>query len=923
MDKNYQPKAIEKKWYDQWEKEGNFQAGKSDGVTYTIMLPPPNVTGTLHMGHGFQQTLMDLLIRYHRMMGDDALWQVGTDHAGIATQMVVERQLAQEGKSRHDLGREAFIEKIWQWKAQSGNQISNQMKRIGASADWNRERFTMDEGLSDAVKEVFIRLYEEGTIYRGKRLVNWDPKFLTAISDLEVISEEEEGFLWHIRYPLVNGEGHLTVATTRPETMLGDMAIAVHPEDERYQHLIGQMVELPLCDRQIPIIADDYVEKDFGTGCVKITPAHDFNDYEVGMRHDLTLFNILTKDAKINENAPKVYQGLGRFEARKRIVEDLEAIDLLDQVKPHVLKVPRGDRSGEVIEPFLTDQWFMKMDGLAKPAIDVVKNGKVKFVPQNWQNTYFEWMNNIQDWCISRQLWWGHQIPAWYDSQGNVYVASNEEEVRKKYAISPEEILTQDHDVLDTWFSSALWPFSTLGWPNRTEDLKKYYPTNVLVSGFDIIFFWIARMVMMGLKFMDDVPFDTVYITGLIRDSEGKKMSKSKGNVLDPVDLIDGIDLDQLVEKRTFGMMQPQLKTKVEKATRREFPEGIDAYGTDALRFTFTALASTSRDINFNVNRMEGYRNFCNKLWNAARFVMMNVESKTIAKKNTAMKLGICERWIWHKFNEVVAEAHRHIAQYRFDLLAQVLYEFIWNQYCDWYVELAKTSLNSDSVTEKDKESIRYTLVYILEQSLRLLHPVIPFITEEIWQQFKPLTEIVSGNLIQQKYPYYQNELVDEDADKVIHWLKRVVTEIRTIRAQMNVKPSKSISLVFKGASEMDKAYAEINEYLIKSLAKIDNIHFAETDEEIEASASGLVGKLELHIPLAGLIDVKAETDRLMNERDKVLKELARLNGKLSNEKFIANAPEIVVEKEKEKLKLAQIKQESIDQQLEKLTSLA
>ncbi|MCF6765436.1 valine--tRNA ligase [Thiotrichales bacterium 19S3-7] len=923
MDKNYQPKSIESKWYEAWELSGDFKTGNANVANYTIMLPPPNVTGTLHMGHGFQQTLMDLLIRYHRMMGDDTLWQVGTDHAGIATQMVVERQLAQENKSRHDLGRDAFIEKIWHWKEQSGDQISKQMKRLGASADWSRERFTMDEGLSNAVKEVFIRLYEEGIIYRGKRLVNWDPKFLTAISDLEVISEEEEGFLWHIRYPLVDSQGYLTVATTRPETMLGDMAIAVHPEDERYQHLIGQEVELPLCDRTIPIIADEYVDKEFGTGCVKITPAHDFNDYEVGMRHELTLLNILTKDAKINTNAPKVYQGLGRFEARKQIIADLEAIALLEKVQPHALKVPRGDRSGEIIEPFLTDQWFMKMDQLAKPAIDVVKTEKVKFVPKNWENTYFEWLNNIQDWCISRQLWWGHQIPAWYDTQGNVYVGTSEVEVREKYRIQADEPLVQDEDVLDTWFSSALWPFSTLGWPNKTDALQKHYPTNVLVSGFDIIFFWIARMVMMGLKFMDDVPFDTVYITGLIRDSEGKKMSKSKGNVLDPVDLIDGIDLDSLIKKRTFGMMQPQLKAKVEKATRREFPEGIQAYGTDALRFTYTALASTSRDINFNINRMEGYRNFCNKLWNAARFVMMNVENQAIAQGDSSMKLAIAERWIWHQFNEVVAQSHRHIAQYRFDLLAQVLYEFIWNQYCDWYVELAKASLNSHTITDKDKEVIRYTLVHILEQSLRLLHPVIPFITEEIWQQFKPLTAISDGNLIKQKYPLYSNELIDKDADKVIDWLKNVVVEIRTIRAQMNVKPSKHVALILRNASEIDKAYAEINDYLIRSLAKVDQVNIVEVDQEIEASASSVIGQLEIHIPLAGLIDIEKETNRLMNERDKVLKELARLNGKLSNKNFVANAPEAVVEKEKEKLKLAQIKQESIDHQLEKLTSLA
>lgn len=926
MDKNYKPDAIENKWYEIWEEKGLFTANKNSQTPYTVMLPPPNVTGTLHMGHGFQQTLMDLLIRYHRMMGDDALWQVGTDHAGIATQMVVERQLNQQGQSRHDLGREDFIKKVWQWKEESGGHIARQMKRLGASADWSRERFTMDEGLSNAVKEVFVRLFDEGTIYRGQRLVNWDPKFLTAISDLEVVSEEEQGSLWHIRYPLADGNGYLTVATTRPETMLGDMAVAVHPEDERYQHLIGKMLKLPLTDREIPVIGDEYVEKDFGSGCVKITPAHDFNDYEVGKRHDLQLLNILTKDAKINDNAPEKYQGLDRFEARKKVIADLENEKLLEKIEPHTLKVPRGDRSGEIVEPFLTDQWFMKMENLAKPALDVVKNGQIKFVPQNWENTYFEWLNNIQDWCISRQLWWGHQIPAWYDNNGNIYVANSEDEVRQKYQLADDLILTQDEDVLDTWFSSALWPFSTLGWPEKNEVLKKHYPTNVLVSGFDIIFFWIARMIMMGIKFMDDIPFDTVYITGLIRDSEGQKMSKSKGNVLDPVDLIDGISLDDLLKKRTHGMMQPQLKEKIVKATKREFPDGISAFGTDALRFTFTALASTSRDINFNVNRMEGYRNFCNKLWNASRFVMMNVENQEIPKTQRHLKLGIAERWIWHELNQTIEKAHRYIAQYRFDLLAQSLYEFVWNQYCDWYVEFAKASLNSDVISENEKQGVRFTLVHVLEESLRLLHPIIPFITEEIFQALKPFTQIENDYLVTAKFPKYKEELVDSDANDVICWLKEAITSIRTIRSETNIKPSQVVSLSFYQANEREKAYLEIGENLVKTMAKIDEItelKSIEDKNELGMSASSILGKMELHIPLKGLIDIEAESLRLLKEKEKADKELMRLNSKLSNERFVKNAPKDIVEKEKEKLELIKIKIEQISQQLEKLTSLA
>ncbi|MEM6999082.1 MAG: valine--tRNA ligase, partial [Pseudomonadota bacterium] len=694
----------------------------------------PNVTGTLHMGHAFNNTLMDCLTRYHRMCGDNTLWQPGTDHAGIATQMVVERQLNAENITRHDLGREKFIEKVWQWKEKSGNTIYGQLERMGSSLDWTRERFTMDEGLSEAVKQVFVRLYDEGLIYRGKRLVNWDPKLHTAVSDLEVISEEENGHMWHMRYPYADGSGHLTVATTRPETMLGDTAVAVHPEDERYQDVIGKSIKLPLTDREIPIIADDYVDPEFGSGCVKITPAHDFNDYEVGQRHDLEQINIFTIDAKLNENTPQKYQGLDRFAARKQIVADLDAQGLLSEIKDHKLMVPRGDRSGVVVEPYLTDQWYVKIQPLADPAIKAVKDGDIQFVPENWSKTYFEWMNNIQDWCISRQLWWGHRIPAWYDKDGNIFVAEDEASARTKYDISSSTELKQDEDVLDTWFSSALWPFSTLGWPEKTQELTTFYPTSVLITGFDIIFFWVARMIMMGMKFMDDVPFEKVYIHGLVRDSDGQKMSKSKGNVLDPIDIIDGIDLETLVTKRTSGLMQPEMAPKIEKATRKQYPDGIKAYGTDALRFSFAAQASTGRDIKFDLNRIEGYRNFCNKLWNATRFVLMNTESKQIASEVDKELLTLADRWILGKQQEVIDLTHKHLKNYRFDLAAQALYEFSWHEFCDWYVELCKSTLFKDDIEEQIKSNSRRVLLEVLENLLKLLHPIIPFLTEEIWQ---------------------------------------------------------------------------------------------------------------------------------------------------------------------------------------------
>jgi valyl-tRNA synthetase len=719
MEKTFQPADIETRWYQEWEDKGYF-APQGGEEAYSIMIPPPNVTGSLHMGHGFQEAIMDALIRYHRMLGYNTLWQVGTDHAGIATQMVVERQLEAEGVSRHDLGREAFVEKVWEWKEQSGGTITRQLRRLGSSLDWSRERFTMDPGLSEAVQEVFIRLYREGLIYRGQRLVNWDPVLHTAISDLEVISEEEQGHLWHFNYPLAGGEGHLT---------------AVHPEDERYAHLIGRMVELPLTGREIPVIADDYVDREFGTGCVKITPAHDFNDYEMGKRHGLPMINILDDDAGLNNDAPEAYRGMDRFDARKKIVADMEALGLLDKVEDHTLKVPRGDRSGVVIEPYLTDQWYVDARELAKPAIAAVENGDIQFVPKQWENTYFAWMRDIQDWCISRQLWWGHRIPAWYDDAGHIYVGPSEAAVREEHQLADEMTLRQDEDVLDTWFSSALWTFSTLGWPEETEELKIFHPSSVLVTGFDIIFFWVARMIMMTLHFRKEVPFHTVYVHGLVRDGEGQKMSKSKGNVIDPIDLIDGIDLEGLVAKRTAGMMQPKLAAKIDKATRRQFPEGIAPFGTDALRFTYFSLASTGRDIKFDIGRIEGFRNFCNKIWNAARYVLMNCENEDCGiAQDAEVELSLADRWINSKLQETSATVARAVGNYRFDLASQALYEFIWNEYCDWYLELSKPVLWDDHASAAAKRGTRRTLIQVLESWLRLLHPLMPFITEEIWQ---------------------------------------------------------------------------------------------------------------------------------------------------------------------------------------------
>lgn len=916
MDKTYQPQSIESDIYQTWEQSGLFSPTGS-GAPFSIMLPPPNVTGSLHMGHGFQQTLMDILIRYHRMQGDNTLWQPGTDHAGIATQMVVENQLHAEGKTRYELGRTAFEKKVWEWKAESGGNISRQMRRLGTSPDWSKERFTMDEGLSKAVKHAFISLYKEGLIYRGKRLVNWDPAMLTAVSDLEAIPSEEQGFMWHIRYPLSDGSGHLTIATTRPETMLGDVAVAVHPDDERYQALIGKMLKLPLSEREIPIIADAYVEKEFGTGCVKITPAHDFNDYEIGKRHQLPMINIFTEKAVINENAPQAYQGLERFAARKQVVADLEAQGLLDKVAPHTLKVPRNERGNNILEPYLMDQWYVSTKSLAAPAIAAVKDGTVRFIPENWSNTYFEWMNNIQDWCISRQLWWGHRIPAWYDQNGNIYVGEDEASIRREYKLADAVVLKQDEDVLDTWFSSGLWPFSTLGWPEPTRELATFYPTSVLVTGFDIIFFWVARMMMLGLKFIGKVPFKDIYITGLIRDAEGQKMSKTKGNVLDPIDLIDGIDLDSLIKKRTYGMMQPKLAERVEKATKKEFPAGIAAYGTDALRFTFAALASTSRDICFDVQRMEGYRNFCNKIWNAARFVMMNIEGQDLGHNGKI--LSPADRWIWHEYNATTAAIHKYLHQYRFDLAAQALYEFIWNSYCDWYLEFTKVVLNDPGAKAEEKAGTRYTLIHVLEGILRLAHPFMPFITEAIWQRTAGVLQIKSPSIMMQAYPQFDASLEDDALATEFTWLKSVIVALRTVRSELNVSPSRQANLLIKNAQEVDKNCLDSYLPLIQSLCRIEQVTWIDDQAELPACASKLIGQLTLAIPLAGLIDVNAEKQRLVKELAKLTTEIARLAGKLNNPSFVDKAPEAVVAKEQLKLAEYRQAQQQLSAQLQKL----
>ena len=915
MEKTYNPELIEQKYRDLWETGDLFSSktNSSSENAFSIVLPPPNVTGSLHMGHAFQHTIMDVFTRYNRSKGNQTLWQPGTDHAGIATQMVVERQLGLKNISRHDLGRDKFTEKVWDWKSQSGGTITSQMRRLGASVDWERERFTMDESLSKAVKKVFIDLYNEGLIYRGKRLVNWDPVLLTAVSDLEVISKEENGFLWHIKYQVVDSEEILIVATTRPETMLGDSAVAVHPEDERYQHLVGKFINLPLSDRKIPIIADDYVDMEFGTGCVKITPAHDFNDYEIGQRHKLEIINVLTDNASINLNAPTKYQGLDRFEARKAIVNDLEKQNLIEKIDPHTLMVPRGDRTNSIIEPYMTDQWFVKVKPLAEPAIDAVKNGSIRFVPENWEKTYFNWMENIEDWCISRQIWWGHRIPAWYDKEGNYYVADSIEEAQEQAGKNVE--LTQDEDVLDTWFSSALWPFSTLGWPEATPEMSRFYPTSVLVTGFDIIFFWVARMIMFGLKFANDVPFKDIYITGLIKDGNGQKMSKSKGNVLDPIDLIDGISLEALLEKRTQGMMQPKLAEKIQKQTKKEFPDGIPSFGTDAIRFTFTALASFGRDIKFDLKRVEGYRNFCNKLWNASRFVLMNLDSKSI---NFDAELSSQDKWILSRLQQVKTEVEKHLADYRLDLMSQTLYEFVWHDYCDWYLEISKPLLEND----KTKQGCEATLLKVLSETLVLLHPIIPFITEEIFEQSQKLQSNSTGKLISQPFPEPNKDLLNTEAEAEIDWLKEFILGIRKIRGEMNISPGKPLPCFVKSYSSKDQSYIENNKAMLFALAKLDTVDLLSQDEEEPESAIALVGEMKILIPLAGLIDKGAERDRLNKEIEKLSKLRSQFAAKLNNEKFINGAPEAVVNNEKDKLASTENALKDLNQQLVKISKL-
>ncbi len=924
MDKTFEPQSIEQQCYKSWEEAGLFKASGS-GDPYCILLPPPNVTGSLHMGHGFQQTIMDALTRYHRMKGDNTLWQVGTDHAGIATQMVVERQLNAEGKTRHDLGREDFIKKVWEWKEHSGGTITGQMRRLGTSPDWSREVFTMDEDLSKAVTEVFVKLHEEGLIYRGKRLVNWDPVLHTAVSDLEVLNEEEDGHMWHMRYPLADGSGELVVATTRPETMLGDTAVAVHPDDERYQGFIGKEIKLPITGRLIPVIADDYVDQEFGTGCVKITPAHDFNDYDMGKRHNLPMINILTDDAKINDDAPEAYRGLDRFDARKQIVADLDEQGALVKIEPHKLKVPRGDRTGAVIEPYLTDQWYVAVESLAKPAIEAVESGEIRFVPENWNKTYYQWMHNIQDWCISRQLWWGHRIPAWYDENGNVFVGRTEEEVREKHGLGSDVTLSQDDDVLDTWFSSALWPFATMGWPEETSDLETFVPSSVLVTGFDIIFFWVARMIMMTKKFTGKIPFKDIYITGLIRDENGDKMSKSKGNVLDPIDLIDGIDIESLVTKRTAGMMQPQLAEKIAKRTRKQFPDGIQAYGTDALRFTFAAMASTSRDINFDMARVEGYRNFCNKIWNASRFVLMNTEEHDTGRDGGEMVLSMADRWIWAKFQQTLVEFEKALEDYRFDIAAQTVYEFTWNQFCDWYLELTKPVLNNDASTEAEKRGTRHTLINVLESLLRLLHPLMPFITDTIWQRVVPLSALKveeGASIMVQAFPEVDAAKQDDKVLADIEWVKKFIVGIRNIRGEMDISPNKPLNALLKNVSDEDARRLDAAKAFLDKLSKLETVTILKDGEEAPASATALVGEMEILIPMAGLIDKDAELARITKAMEKIEKDVSRTRGKLGNEKFVSNAPEAVIEKERAKLEEGEKALAKLKEQFETIKAL-
>ncbi|WPL19094.1 Valine--tRNA ligase [Thiorhodovibrio winogradskyi] len=951
LEKNYNPLQIEQSWYQRWETAGYFAPRRkphsaagaaretATNAPYCIMIPPPNVTGSLHMGHGFNNTVMDTLIRYRRMTGEQTLWQPGTDHAGIATQMVVERQLEAEGKTRHHLGREAFIQRVWDWKAESGGQITRQLRRLGSSLDWAHERFTMDEGLSTAVREVFVRLFEEGLIYRGKRLVNWDPILHTAVSDLEVLSEEESGHLWDIRYPMTNGTGSLTVSTTRPETLLGDCAVAVNPEDERYRHLIGEFVELPLTGRRIPVIADPHADPEMGTGCVKITPAHDFNDHEVWLRHrDESaiadqphggLINVLTASAAIRANTPEegalipdAYVGLDRYAARKRILADLEAAGLLAATHEHKLMVPRGDRSSAVIEPFLTDQWYVRVAPLAEPAIRAVEVGDIRFYPDNWKNTYFDWMRNIQDWCISRQIWWGHRIPAWYDAEGNIYVGRDEAEVRARHQLPADLQLTQDPDVLDTWFSSALWPFSTLGWPEQTERLRTFYPTAVLITGFDIIFFWVARMIMMGLKFMDAVPFRDVYIHGLVRDAHGHKMSKSKGNVLDPIDLIDGIELEPLVAKRTRGLMQTHIAEKIAKQTRKDYPQGIPSFGTDALRFTFAVLASTGRDIKFDLGRIEGYRNFCNKLWNAARFILMNTDGQDCGTANEAVELSAADRWIRARLNTTIGQVREALDHYRLDLAAQALYEFTWNHFCDWYLELCKPVLNNPEASPESLRGTRQTLVRTLEALLRLMHPIMPFITEEIWQKVHESAGQPGDTIMLAPCPVADSSLADADADSEVDWLQAFILGMRRIKGEMNIPPGKPLPVLIANASAQDRARIDSTRAYLDFLARTESITLLDDERQAPEAAMALVGEMKILIPMAGLIDKDAELARLEKDIARLEADLKRVGAKLDNPSFRDKAPAAVVEKERKRHDEQQAALEQLSDQRERISRL-